>query len=75
MAVETVYRKASWTIPEDVLESVHERVPRGQVSAYVTKALRSQIERDNLATLVAEMVAASGPADERRVTTFMDEMR
>jgi hypothetical protein len=75
MAVETAYRKASWTIPEDVLNSVHERVPRGQVSAYVTKALRSQLERDNLAALVAEMQEASGPADESRVLAFMEEMR
>lgn len=75
MTSDTIYRKASWTIPADVLDSVHERVPRGQVSAYVTKALRNQIERDNLAALVAEMQEASGAADESRVAAFMADMR
>ena len=40
MSIDIVYQKASWTIPSDILESVHARVPRGQVSAYVTEALR-----------------------------------
>jgi hypothetical protein len=41
----------------------------------VTKALRNQIERDNLAALVAEMQEASGAADESRVAAFMADMR
>ena len=75
MAVGTVYRKASWTIPSDVLDSVHRRVPRGQVSAYVTEALRRQLELDNLASLVAEMEAEGGPVDEANVAWYMEEMR
>jgi thymidine phosphorylase len=75
MSVEISYRKTSWTIPADVLDSVQERIPRGQVSAYVTTALRNQLERDNLAALVDEMQAASGPVDEVRVAAFMDDMR
>lgn len=38
MPADITYRKASWTIPSEVLDSVHRQVPRGQVSAYVTEA-------------------------------------
>jgi thymidine phosphorylase len=75
MTVETIYRKASWTIPSDVLDSVHQHVPRGQVSAYVTAALRRQLELDNLASLVDEMEAEGGPVDEANVVRYMEEMR
>jgi thymidine phosphorylase len=75
MAVETVYRKASWTIPSDVLDLVQQRVPHGQVSAYVTKALRRQLELDNLASLVEEMEAEGGPVDEVNVARYAEEMR
>ena len=75
MVGQTVYRKASWTIAADVLDLVHERVPRGQVSAYVTQALRRQLELDNLGSLVAEMEAEGGPVDQANVARYMEEMR
>ena len=75
MSIDIVYQKASWTIPSDILESVHTRVPRGQVSAYVTEALRRQLELDDLASLVEELEAEGGPVDEAKVAQYADEMR
>ncbi|MFT4218132.1 MAG: hypothetical protein QM619_13255 [Micropruina sp.] len=75
MSADVTYQKASWTIPADVLRSVRERVPRGQVSAYVTEALRRQLELDDLAALVEELEADGGPVDEANVARYMDEMR
>ncbi|MFT4217050.1 MAG: hypothetical protein QM619_07685 [Micropruina sp.] len=63
MSTDVTYQKASWTIPSDVLKSVRERVPRGQVSAYVTEALRRQLELDDLASLVEELEIEGGPVD------------
>lgn len=71
----TSYEKVSWTIQSDVLAQVRERVPRGQQSAYATMALQRQLERDNLAELVGELVEANGPLDEAAVRRHMDEWR
>ena len=75
MSAEPRFEKASWTIPSDVLEAVRRHAPRGKVSAYVADALRRQLERDELAQLVDEMVEASGPIDDALVRRYADEMR
>lgn len=67
------YRKVSWTIEADVLERVRERVPRGRQSVYVTTALRRQLERDGLADVIGELVAANGRLDEDAVSQYVDD--
>lgn len=69
------YEKVSWTIQSDVLAQVRERIPRGQQSAYATMALRRQLERDNLAELVDDLVDANGPLDEAVVARYVEEWR
>ena len=69
------YEKVSWTIQSDVLALVRERVPRGQQSAYATEALRRQLERDNLAELLDELVDANGPLDEAEVERHLQAWR
>ena len=75
MSAEPTFEKASWTIPSDVLEAVRWRAPRGKVSAYVADALRRQLEREELAELVAEMTEESVPLDGELVRRYADEMR
>lgn len=75
MSAEPSFEKASWTIPSDVLEAVRRHAPRGKVSAYVADALRRQLERDDLAVLVDEIEADSGPFDPEIVARYADEMR
>lgn len=67
--------KASWTIPSDVLEAVRQHAPRGKVSADVADALRRQLELDDLAALVEEIEATSGPFDPEVVARYADQMR
>ncbi|GAB94373.1 hypothetical protein BJY21_004126 [Kineosphaera limosa] len=75
MGADIVYRKVSWTIEAGVLDQVQARVPRGQQSSYATEALRRQLERDDLADLVADLVEANGPLDEGAVARFGDALR
>ncbi|MCR1786473.1 hypothetical protein KVF89_28320 [Nocardioides carbamazepini] len=75
MSAEPSFEKASWTIPSDVLEAVRRHAPRGKVSAYVADALRRQLELDDLAVLVDEMEAVSGPFDPEVVARYAEEMR
>ncbi|MCL2780762.1 MAG: CopG family transcriptional regulator [Actinomycetia bacterium] len=65
------YEKVSWTVDADVLAQVRSRVPRGQQSAYATKALRRQLERDGLAEMIGELVALNGPVDEDAVHSYV----
>lgn len=75
MSAEPSFEKASWTIPSDVLAAVRRHAPRGKVSAYVADALRRQLELDDLADLVAEIEAESGPFDPAVVARYAGEMR
>lgn len=72
---EAAYKKVSWTIEADVLDRVQERVPRGQQSAYATKALRRQLERDGLTELIGELIDENGPLDEDEVGRYAEEWR
>lgn len=75
MGDATTYKKVSWTIETDVLEQVQSRVPRGQQSAYATRALRRQLERDNLAELIGELIEVNGPLEEAEVSRYAEEWR
>jgi hypothetical protein len=64
MAEATGYRRFSATAPGDFLDEVTAEIPKGKFSAWVYQAMLEKRERDNLASLVAEMDEANGPADE-----------
>jgi Arc/MetJ family transcription regulator len=53
--------KVSLSIEEDVLTEARERVGRRELSAYVSEALRRQLQYDRLGELLAQMDAESGP--------------
>lgn len=53
--------KVSLSIEEEVLAEARERVGPRELSAYVTEALRRQLQHDRLGELLAEMEAESGP--------------
>ena len=64
MATDTVTRKKSLTIPEGLLEEAEERSgPRG-LSAYVTRALATQLEIDRLGDYVTAAEAQNGPVPQ-----------
>jgi hypothetical protein len=75
MTESHAYKKVSWTIEADVLDQVQARVPRGQQSAYATRALRRQLERDGLEELIGELVDSNGPLDEDEVHRYTEELR
>ena len=70
MAVTTVFAKKSVTIPADVLEAAREHMGHEGLSAYVSRAMRLQIEQDNLEVLLREAEALHGPADPTEVAAF-----
>jgi hypothetical protein len=49
-----VTEKPSITVPKGLTAQIRERVGRGNVSAYVTRVLLSQLEHDRLGDLVAD---------------------
>jgi hypothetical protein len=63
----TTREKVSLTIPAVVMEEVRGRAASGQISAYVTRAVQHQLDRDNLADLLAEMEQVNGPVTEAEI--------
>jgi hypothetical protein len=58
---ETRTEKVSVSLPTDLTSDVRNRVGSRGFSGYVTRAVRRQVERDNLDALLAEMEASNGP--------------
>ena len=56
---ETRTEKVSVSLPTDLTSDVRKRVGSRGFSGYVTRAVRRQVERDNLDALLAEMEAAN----------------
>ncbi|HEY6311602.1 MAG TPA: CopG family transcriptional regulator [Streptosporangiaceae bacterium] len=54
-------------MPKGLTAQIRERVGRGNVSAYVTRALLRQFEHDRLADLVAELKRLHGPLTDDEV--------
>jgi hypothetical protein len=54
-------KKYSVTIPEDVAASIRDRVGSGGFSAYVTAAIKRQVERDKIAEIISDFERESGP--------------
>ena len=73
--------KVSLSIEEGVLAEVRERVGPRELSAYVTEALRRQLQHDRIGVMLAEMEAESGPipdemlAEARSLWQAPDEPR
>ena len=61
-------RKISVSIEEDLVDAVQGRVGSRGVSRFVSEAVRHELERGELADLLAELEAELGSADERFVT-------
>lgn len=70
MTEATFATKKSVTIPADLLTQVAELNPGGNLSAYVTEALRAKVERDNLVRLLDEIRAEHGPEDPADVARW-----
>ena len=64
MSTAVEYGKKSITVPMDVLDEVNRLLSDGNFSAYVTEALKRQIQRDKLSQLVDELEADYGPVTE-----------
>ncbi|MFD8561221.1 CopG family transcriptional regulator [Streptosporangium canum] len=60
-------RKFSVTIPEELAATVQARIGSASFSAYVSKALARQVERDNLREIVAAAESQHGPVDRAGV--------
>jgi hypothetical protein len=60
-------RKISVTVEEDLVDALQGRVGTRGVSRFVTRAIRHELERDELGDLLAELEAQLGPPDERLV--------
>jgi len=56
--------KVSVSLPSDLTSEVRSRVGSRGFSGYVARAVRRQVERDNLDALLADMEAANGPVPD-----------
>ncbi|MFD9301658.1 CopG family transcriptional regulator [Streptomyces sp. NPDC060048] len=68
-------QKYSISMPRDIAEAARARSGPSGLSAYVTAAVARQIERDNLAELIAVAEAEHGPITEEEVDATRASMR
>jgi hypothetical protein len=59
--------KYSITMPQSLAEAARARGGSSGLSAYVTAAVERQLERDNLAELIAVAEAEHGPVSEEEI--------
>lgn len=64
--------KYSITMPRDIAEAARARSGRSGLSSYVAAAVARQLERDNLAELIAVSEAEHGPITEEEVQEKRD---
>ena len=60
-------RKISVTVDEDLVDAMQDRVGVRGVSRFVSRAIRHELEREELSELLAELEEVLGPPDERFV--------
>jgi len=60
-------RKISVTVEEDLVDALQGRVGTRGVSGFVTRAIRHELEREELGDLLADLEAQLGPPDEEFV--------
>lgn len=56
--------KLSISVPADLAKTVRKRVGAGGLSGFVARAMRHELEREQLGTLLAEMDEKLGPVPE-----------
>ena len=61
--------KLSVSLPDDLVRDLKAQV-RGNVSAFVAEAVRNELDRRGLRTLVDELEDILGPADEAEVARY-----
>ncbi|WP_336086942.1 hypothetical protein [Nocardia sp. SSK8] len=64
----------SVSMPTDVLTAVRDRAGRRGVSAYITDAVRHQLEMDGLAEIVTEFEATHEPLTEAEIAAASQDM-
>ena len=74
MSTAVEYGKKSITVPMDVLDEVNRLLSDGNFSAYVTEALKRQIQRDKLSQLVDELEADYGPVSPERYQWALSQL-
>jgi len=74
MSTTVEYMKKSITVPADVMEEAYRLLGDSSFSAYVTNALRRQIQNDNLVQLVTELEADYGPITDEEYRQALAEM-
>ena len=60
-------RKISVTVEEDLVDALQGRVGARGVSGFVTRAIRHELEREELGDLLSDLEASLGPPDEELV--------
>ena len=63
--------KLSVSLPDDLVHDLKE-VARGNVSAFVTAAVRNELDRRRLHAFVGELVDELGPSDEAEVARYSE---
>lgn len=56
--------KLSISVPQDLARSLRRRVGKRRLSAFTTRALRRELEREKLGELLSELDAELGPVPE-----------
>lgn len=74
MSMPSGSEKHSVSMPAALSEEVRDRVGTRGFSAYVTKAVARQLQRDALDEAIARMEAKHGPVDEDRVREIMSRL-
>ncbi|WP_278264566.1 hypothetical protein [Nocardia sp. AG03] len=64
----------SVSLPVDVLTAVRDRAGRRGVSAYITEAVRHQLEMDGLAEIVTDFETTHDPLTEDEIAAAADDM-
>ncbi|WP_026453703.1 hypothetical protein [Saccharomonospora iraqiensis] len=68
-------QKFSITMPSDIAEQAKARGGPSGLSSYVTAAVARQLERDNLAELIAVAEAEHGPVSDEEVQDKREQLR
>ena len=58
-------RKISVSVEEDLVDAMRDRVGVRGVSRFVSRAIRHELEREELGELLTELEEVLGPPDER----------
>jgi len=65
--------KLSISVPDEVVEDLH-ALAAENVSAFVTTAIRHEVDRRRLFAFLDELEDELGPADENEVAAFADAL-